>query len=223
MPGKLLILWIPKRNWNEKLTENIQIQHLRADQCEKNISFHTHLEAGTFWVMYTLRTIYSGKFIALFVVRQELQPWSESVMHQPIPLVPFHQELWGTWSRFRRLGTGEGGGGLLIFCYYTRRPGICLDPGQPCGRELTLAWFQSRTWNRFEFMVMSTSDHHCTSASGMQKECEIFMNMVCNTSLVYYDSKWILNAEIKMFIKNWNVFKCSETKWQFLSENIENK
>ena len=129
MPRKLLILWIPKRNWNEKLTENIQIQHLRADQCEKNISFHTHLEVGTFWVMYTLRTIYSGKFIALFVVRQELQPWSESVMHQPIPLVPFHQELWGIWSRFRRLGRGKGGGGLLIFCYYTRRPGICLDPG----------------------------------------------------------------------------------------------
>ena len=138
----------------------------------KNISFHTHLEAGTFWVMYTLRTIYSGKFIALFVVRQELQPWSESVMHQPIPLVPFHQELWGIWSRFRRPGRGEGGGGLLIFCYYTRRPGICLDPGQPCGRELTLVWFQSRTWNQFEFMAMSTSDHHSLH------ECEWYAERV---------------------------------------------
>lgn len=131
MPRKLLILWIPKRNWNEQLTENIQIQHLRADQCEKNISFHTHLEVGTFWVMYTLRTIYSGKFIALFVVRQELQPWSESVMHQPIPLVPFHQELWGIWSRFRRLGRGKGGGGafnLLLLhtkARYLPRPGTC--------------------------------------------------------------------------------------------------
>jgi len=26
-----------------------------------------------------------------------------------------------------------------------------------------------------------------------------------------------------MFIKNSNVIKCSETKWQFLSENIENR
>ena len=134
MPRKLLILWIPKRNWNEQLTENIQIQHLRVDQCEKNISFHTHLEAGTFWVMYTLRTIYSGKFIALFVVRQELQPWSESVMHQPIPLVPFHQELWGIWSRFRRPGRGEGGGGafnLLLLhtkARYLPRPGTTLWP-----------------------------------------------------------------------------------------------
>ena len=26
-----------------------------------------------------------------------------------------------------------------------------------------------------------------------------------------------------MFIKNSNVIKCTETKWQFLSENIENR
>lgn len=52
--------------------------------------------------------------------------------------------------------------------------------------------------------------------------CEMFMNMVWNTPLVYYNSKWILNSEIKMFIKNSNVFKRSETKRQFVSENIEN-
>ena len=66
----------------------------------------------------------------------------------------------------RKCDTSEGGGGV-IFWYYTQGPGICLDPGQPCGRHLSLIWFQSRTWNRFEFMVMSISDHHCTSASGM--------------------------------------------------------
>ena len=112
-------------------------------------------------------------------VRQELQPQNESIIHQPIPLVPFHRELWGIWSRFRRAGRGRG----LIFWYYTQGPGICLEPGQPCGRDLSFVWFQSRTWNRFEFMVMSISDIHCTSASGMHActlaKCATYSWMWC--------------------------------------------
>ena len=125
------------------------------------------------------------------IVRQELQPQNESVIHQPIPLVPCHWELWGIWSRFRRAGSWGGG---VIFWYYTQELGICLDPGQPCGRDLLLVWFQSRTWNRFDGNVnVRSSLHECEWYARMYtcQVCEIFMNMVWNTSLVYYDSKWI--------------------------------
>ena len=114
-----------------------------------------------------------------------------------------------------------------MFWYYTQRPGICLAPVQLCGRDLSPVWFQSRTWNRFAFMVMSMSDHHCTSASGTHTwtlaKCARYSWIWCEIlHSVYYNSKWILNSEIKMFIKNSNVVKCRETKRQFLYENIEN-
>ena len=126
-----------------------------------------------------------------------------------------------------RVLDAQEGGGLLMFWYYTQRPGICLAPVQLCGRDLSPVWFQSRTWNRFAFMVMSMSDHHCTSASGTHTwtlaKCARYSWIWCKIlHSVYYNSKWILNSEIKMFIKNSNVVKCSETKRQFLYENIEN-
>ena len=67
------------------------------------------------------------------IVRQKLQPQNESVIHQPIPLVPFHRELWGIWLRFRRAGRGGGGwvGNLLILHTRARhlpRPGTTLWP-----------------------------------------------------------------------------------------------
>ena len=140
-------------------------------------------------------------------------------MHQPIPLVPFHRELWGIWK--------EGRGVNLLLLQTRSRP-VCLAPGQPCGRDLSLVWFQSRTYVESVYIYgnvnVRSSLHDCEWYAHMYpcQVCEMFMNMVWNTPLVYYNSKWILNSEIKMFIKNSNVFKRSETKRQFVSENIEN-
>ena len=125
---------IEMKNWQRTYRYNI----LGRTNAKKYYSFKSHLEAETFRIIYALRNIYSGKFIAWFVMRWQLQPQDESVMHQPIPLVPFPnfpRELW----RSGRVLDAEGG--LLIFCYYTQRPGICLAQGQPCGRDLTLVCF----------------------------------------------------------------------------------
>ena len=123
--------------------------------------------------------------------RQELQPQNESVIHQPIPLVPFHRELWGIWSRFRR--AGRRGVNLLILHTRARhlpRPGTTLWP-----------WFVTRlisiphvesVWV-YGNVNLRSSLHECEWYARMYtyQVCDIFMNMVWNTSLVYYDSKWI--------------------------------
>ena len=102
--------------------------------------------------------------------RQELQPQNESVIHQ------------------------KGGGGNLLILHtrarHLPRPGTTLWPSFVT-HLISIPHVES-VWV-YGNVNLRSSLHECEWYARMHtcQVCEIFMNMVWNTPLVYYDSKWI--------------------------------
>ena len=101
----------------------------------KNISFYTHLEDGTFHDNLRFKDHLLGQVYRTIcrATRAATMKRKCNASANPTRTLPH------CGGSGRVLDAREGGGGGLIFCYYTQGPGICLAPGQPCGRDFNPA------------------------------------------------------------------------------------